>query len=83
MAGAYPLCEIDPDRDLCLIADCHMCHIIGNKFRNVQCTHVCRTPIGRSVGILFFHSGQPIGSTEMCLQIEHMWFLDFLDFKVD
>ena len=37
--------------------------------------------IGRSVGILFFHSGQPIGSVDMCLQIKHVQFLEFLDFK--
>ena len=39
--------------------------------------------IGRTVGILFFHSGQPIGSVDMCHQIEHVRFLDFLDLKVD
>ena len=39
--------------------------------------------IGRSEGIIFFHSGQPIGSVDMCLQIEHVRFFDFLDFKVD
>ena len=32
--------------------------------------------IGRSAGILFFHSGQPIGS--LCHQIKHVRFLDFL-----
>ena len=36
-----------------------------------------------SVGMLFFHSGQPIGSVDMCHQIKHVRFLDFLDFKVD
>ena len=39
--------------------------------------------IGQSVGILFFHSEQPIGSVDMCIQIKHVRFLDFLDFKVD
>ena len=36
-----------------------------------------------SVGMLFFHSGQPIGSVDMCHQIKHVRFLDFLDFKDD
>ena len=39
--------------------------------------------IGRSAGILFFHSGQPIGSVDiMCLRIGHVPFLDFLDCTV-
>ena len=33
--------------------------------------------IGQRVTPRFFHSGQPIASVGICLQIKHVWFLDF------